>query len=183
MIAIMPTDLTPLFSDGRLRRLLPGEALFHSGADCVEMFLLTSGRVDLIRYGRDGTRLRLHRATAGDVCAEASAYSDNYHCDGVADGPVEVIAMARAQFLDNLARTPTLSRTWAAQLARSLQKARLQSEIRTLRTVAERLDAYLADGQPLPPRGAWQDLAETLGISREALYRELARRRTGGTES
>jgi DNA-binding phage protein len=29
----------------------------------------------------------------------------------------------------------------------------------------------------LPDKGRWQDVASELGVSREALYRELARRR------
>ena len=63
------------------------------------------------------------------------------------------------------------------RLAHAVQEARMKSEIRTLRTVAERLDAWLSakDGG-LPPKGQWQELASELGVSREALYRELARR-------
>jgi hypothetical protein len=43
--------------------------------------------------------------------------------------------------------------------------------------VAERLDAWLGAEGGLPDRGRWQELAEELGVTREALYRELARRR------
>ncbi|MEC7667561.1 MAG: hypothetical protein VXZ18_01615 [Pseudomonadota bacterium] len=64
-------------------------------------------------------------------------------------------------------------------MARTLQKSRMQSEIRTLKTVAERLDAWLVDNPALPPKGQLQDLAHILGVSREALYRELAKRRQG----
>jgi len=52
----------------------------------------------------------------------------------------------------------------------------MNSEIRALRTVSERLDAWLAGGRMLPPKGEWQDLAQILGVTREALYRELAQR-------
>lgn len=52
-----------------------------------------------------------------------------------------------------------------------------QSTIRTLRIVAERLDAWFGEGHALPSKGEWQTLAFELGVSREALYRELARRR------
>ncbi len=43
--------------------------------------------------------------------------------------------------------------------------------------VADRLDAWLCEGHLLPNKGRWQDVASELGVSREALYRELARRR------
>jgi hypothetical protein len=48
----------------------------------------------------------------------------------------------------------------------------------SLKTVAERLDAWLAlhdDG--LPPKGQRLRVASEIGVTPEALYRELARRR------
>jgi hypothetical protein len=41
--------------------------------------------------------------------------------------------------------------------------------IRTLRTVAERLDAWLGEGHALTSQGAWQTLAFELGVSRAAV--------------
>lgn len=75
---------------------------------------------------------------------------------------------------------PAAAQLWAARLARGLQTARLQAEVRTLRTVAARLDAWTEVFPGLPPKGQIQDLAHTLGVTREALYRALARRRRGG---
>jgi CRP-like cAMP-binding protein len=46
--------------------------------------------------------------------------------------------------------------------------------------VAERFDAWLDEGHSLPEKGRWKDVAAELGVTREALYRELARRRSGG---
>jgi hypothetical protein len=44
--------------------------------------------------------------------------------------------------------------------------------------VADRLDAWLAAGEgKLPAKGEGRGLAAEIGISPEALYRELARRR------
>ena len=53
---------------------------------------------------------------------------------------------------------------------------RLRSEILGMKTVAERLDSWLAFN-PLPPKGQWAATADNIGVSPEALYRELARRR------
>jgi len=62
-------------------------------------------------------------------------------------------------------------------LARSVQAARLRAEIRSLPKVADRLAAWLGEGNALPDKGHWQEVAAELGVTREALYRELARRR------
>ena len=71
-----------------------------------------------------------------------------------------------------------LTEAWAAHLARSVQRARMRAEIRSLKTVAERLDAWTAEHGDIPEKGQWHVLAAELSVSREALYRELARRRT-----
>lgn len=67
---------------------------------------------------------------------------------------------------------------WSALLALSVLAARLRSEIRSLPKVADRLDAWLAEGNALPEKGRWQEVAAEPGVTREALYRELSRRRT-----
>ncbi len=54
----------------------------------------------------------------------------------------------------------------------------MQSVIRSLHTVAERLDAWVETNNALPLKGHIQDLTRILGVTKEALYRELARRRT-----
>jgi len=53
----------------------------------------------------------------------------------------------------------------------------MNAEVRTLRTVAEKVDVWLESNKLLPPKGELQVLAQVLGVTREALYRELAKRR------
>lgn len=67
---------------------------------------------------------------------------------------------------------------WNAYMAREIQHARRSAEIISLRTVAARLDAWIAwnDGK-FPPKGEWKTVAEDMGTSPEALYRELSKRR------
>ena len=79
--------------------------------------------------------------------------------------------------MERLDENPDLARAWASHLAKGVQTARMISEIRTLRTVSERLDAWLGEHGRLPERGRWQEVAGELEVSREALYREFARRR------
>jgi hypothetical protein len=58
-----------------------------------------------------------------------------------------------------------------------VQRARAQVEIVSLKKVSERLDAWLALSGDLPPKGQWHRLASEIGVTPEALYREIARRR------
>jgi CRP-like cAMP-binding protein len=132
----------------------------------------------LQRHTTHGVHLVLQNAGPAAVIAEASAYSDRYHCDAVAAEESAVAALPKDRFLSALADDPTLAASWSAMLARGIHAARFRAEIRSLPKVSERLDAWLGEGNSLPEKGRWQDLAAEVGVTREALYRELSRRRT-----
>jgi CRP/FNR family transcriptional regulator, dissimilatory nitrate respiration regulator len=178
MIAIMSHPLSALFVGAASRTLAPSDPLFHTGDPVAQMVLVDSGSALLLRATEAGAPLILQRAQPGQVLAEASAYTPTYHCDSLA-GPAgaTVLAVPRAQFVATLAGDPALAERWAAHLARSVQTARFRTEVRSLRRAEDRLALWLAEGNALPPRGAWADLAAELGLTREALYRALARRR------
>jgi CRP-like cAMP-binding protein len=177
MILIMSNAITALFRSGIVRRLDLDATLFRVGDRVEAVVLVQEGRVDLVRHCADGARMILQRAGPGAIVAEASVYASAYHCDAVTRRPARVAMTPVAAFRAALVGEPHIAEAWAAHLARSVQSARLAAEIRTLRTVAARLDAWLDAGGAPPVKGAQQDLAAELGVSREALYRELARRR------
>ncbi len=178
MITIMQKSISLLFQDARDTGLAPGETLFAAAEEVANIFMVRSGRVHLQRHTTHGAHMVLQNAGPGAVVAEASAYSSRYHCDAVAAEESVVAGLPKERFLSALADDPALAESWSALLARSVQAARLRSEIRSLPRVADRLDAWLGEGNALPEKGRWQDVAAELGITREALYRELSRRRT-----
>jgi len=52
----------------------------------------------------------------------------------------------------------------------------------SLKTVAMRLDGWLAMNEGgVPPKGRWREVAAEIGVSPEALYRELAKRRASNS--
>jgi CRP-like cAMP-binding protein len=179
MIEIMSADHTRLFAlpQASERRLLPGEALFFAGGPVTQLALITEGRVHLLRRTVEGASVILQAAGPGDVLAEASVYSSSYHCGAEAVLASTVRVLPLTTFRAALRDDPSMAEAWAAYLARAVQAARLRAEIRTLRTVSARIDAWLGEGRALPDKGHWQDFAAELGVTREALYRELARRR------
>ena len=94
-----------------------------------------------------------------------------------ASGYWDTLAVARSAVRTLLAVDPGFAEAWALHLAHELQATRLRTEILSLRTVAERLDAWMAwNGDGVPPRGTRRAIASEIGTSPEALYRELARR-------
>lgn len=178
MIVIMRYALIPLFAGSRSLDLPAGEAVFLTGQQVEMIYMLRAGRVQLQRHTTHGVRLILQDAGPETVLAEASVFSQHYHCDAVVTEPATLAALPKPVFVAALREDPDLALAWSAMLARSVQAARVRAEIRSLPKVAERLDAWLDEGHTLPEKGRWQDVAAELGVTREALYRELARRRS-----
>ena len=179
MILIMSVDHRRLFdaSEAIDRNLEQGEMLFYAGDPANQIALVRKGVMHLLRNNSAGATVILQAAHPGEVLAEASAYSKVHHCGGVAAQAAVVSLLPIAVFRRRLKENPQLAETWSAHLAQSVQSARMLAEIRTLRTVAERVDVWLGQGGTLPSKGSWQNLASELGVTREALYRELGRRR------
>lgn len=180
MIGIMSGDLIEKLRDlgGPERFVEKGAFLFHRGDPVLSLFVVLDGAVELIRSQESGNVLVLQRAEGGAVFAEASVFSETYHCDGVASVRSKLLAVPKRQLRLRFHEDSGLAEAWARYLARQVQQARFRSEVLALRTVAERLDMWLAwHDAMLPPKGQWQAIAKEIGVSHEALYRELARRR------
>jgi CRP-like cAMP-binding protein len=180
MITIMRVPISMLFQDARETGLTAGLTLFVTGEEVTSIYMVRSGRIHLLRHTTYGAQMVLQNAGPGTVVAEASAYSPRYHCDAVAAEETLVAVLPKQRFLSALVDEPTLAESWSALLASSVQSARLRAEIRSLPRLADRLDAWLGEGNALPERGHWQEVAAELGVTREAIYRELARRRKKG---
>ena len=110
---------------------------------------------------------------------EASVYSARYHCDACAETPAVTWAVLRRDLRKRLAENQDVSNSWAEHLAREVQRARLHAEILSLKTVAARLSAWIGWNASMPRKGEWSNVALEIGVSPEALYREIARRRAG----
>ncbi len=122
---------------------------------------------------------RRRRARAGQVLAEVSVFAARYHCDAVSVAGVTVGRIPRTKVLGLQQEDPVWLRAFAGYLAREVQRARARAELLSLKRVGAKLDAWLALNEGvLAPRGQWVELAKELGVSPEALYRELALRRS-----
>jgi CRP-like cAMP-binding protein len=180
MIAIM----TISFFDHLLRlkhtqRQFPAGALVFERDDPVsKYYVVHSGEVHLLRRQEDGTGVILQRANEGAILAEASFSTDAYHCSAVAVEDSTLTVFSREKVRELLAENPAAALAFASHLAREVQNARRRAEIISLRKVADRVDAWLVwNNDNLPPKGSWHRMAGEIGVSPEALYRELARRR------
>lgn len=180
MIDIMSTSIFDLLNQfhGKLCDYSPPKVLFRKGDPVEHLFLILSGEVRLARFLENGDEIVLQRAGPNSVLAEASLFSPSYHCDAVCHQNAQVKMIRKRDVETHLADNNQMAMALAAHLAREVQATRQRAEILRLRTVTERLDAWIAwhDGV-LPEKGNWRVIALEIGVSPEALYREIAQRR------
>lgn len=175
MISIM-YNWQQIFDDAATRTLERGDVLFRREDQVRSMYLVRSGEIALERPLKDGTALTLHIATEGSALAEASLFAASYHCDAVARTEVQISALSRTDFLGALRNHPDAALGLVETHAKEVQAQRARIEILRLRRVADRLDAWLVlHGKP--EKGEWIKVADQIGVSPPALYRELAQRK------
>lgn len=167
------------------RHLEAGEALFRQGDPAAAIFRVESGQVCLLRHTEDGASVVMHVARPGETFAEAALFSDAYHCDAIAQTSSRVSVIRKRDLLRDVRRDPTQVLTLAHAMAGQVRDLRARLEIRNIRGADQRLLAWLrikASGKPpiVELDRTWTQVAEEIGLTREAVYRALSRlRRTG----
>jgi CRP/FNR family transcriptional regulator, dissimilatory nitrate respiration regulator len=160
-------------------KLKAGEPLFRRGSKSVGLYEVISGCVRLVRIDRSGHEVVLHIAGAGEMLAEASLFSAEYHCDAIASTNAIVRLYPKRKILAAFEEDPKAIRAFANTLARLVMNLRTRVEQRNVRSARERVRHFLAlnvgpDGRAVELRGTLKDLAAELGLTHEVLYRTLA---------
>jgi len=161
------------------RTLKAGEALFHRGDKVARLFEVIDGQVRLSRIDRSGHEILLYVAGPGETIAEASLFSPVYHCDAVAASAATVRGYPKSAVLAAFDKNPKAAQAFTATLARQVMNLRTRIEQRNIRSARERLRHWLrvnaaADGRTIAIAGTLKDIAAELGLTHEALYRNLA---------
>jgi CRP-like cAMP-binding protein len=175
-----PDWIPPALFGAALRRsLAAGETLFLREDRPVGLYLLEAGEVRLTRCDPEGREMTLFRAQPGDTFAEASLFSEAYHCDAAASAPSVVLLLPKAAILGAFASEPEIAQAFMATLARQVMGLRTRLENRNLRTARERVLHHLglqAGGidRVVRVNGNLKAMAAELGLTHESLYRTLA---------
>lgn len=184
MVQMNSPHLDPLLSIGKQRSFDEMEAVFQLGLQAEAIFRVISGEVHLYRHSRGGKRILLHRAYDGDFFAEASLNSTHYHCTAICVRPTKLQVFNAHEMRGLLRGDPDFAMAWISRLSSELRRQRTSVERLNLKSAEERVSHYLTtEGTPLGELqlcGTLSELAEILGLSREALYRTLARMQKQG---
>lgn len=155
-----------------------GDALFRQGQRTHGFFRVVSGGVVLQRMTETGDVLVIHRAAEGDYFAEASIFSDAYHCDAVCLSDSNVVCYDRGIILDLMRAGSDFSMQFSQHLANQVQQYRAHSEILAIRSAKHRVFAAVQAGYH---QGAVTELAGRINLTHEACYRALAELCRGDT--
>ncbi|MFN2350117.1 MAG: Crp/Fnr family transcriptional regulator [Thioalkalivibrio sp.] len=161
-----------------------GAAVFRMGDKAGAVYYLLDGEIHLQRHGPDGETVVLHRVRDQGFFAEASFGSDHYHCSALCVRASRVLVLPREELRERLASDPDFTLDWIATLSAQLRHQRTTVERLHLRGAEARIRHYLlTDGSPpgeLELGFTLTQWADLLGLSREALYRTLARMEARG---
>ena len=105
-------------------RCAQGDHVFRQGDPTKGIFFVKSGNVCLTRVTESGNAVTMYNARAGDVFAEASIYSDHYHCDAVCSAPSEVVRVSKRAILSRLREDTAFSEGITKRLAMQVQDYR-----------------------------------------------------------
>lgn len=149
----------------------PGQTVFHQGGSPGSLYYVLTGDVTLVRHTKAGQAVVLHRAGAGEVIAEASLFSQHYHCDCVTQSQSQLVAIRKSSVLELLASDTKFAAALVQRLAGQVQGYRRQLELQSIRSANDRVLAGLADGWL---KSSIMQFAGDMGLSHEATYRALA---------
>lgn len=169
----IPDPLDKIAIDQRRRiSCAPEQSLFRQGDKTVGVYFILSGRLDLIRHTMSGDKVVIHRASAGQTFAEASLFSESYHCDARVRECSEVVRFNRTAVLGAFHSNPEFALSLTKRFALQLQQYRRRMELLAIKRATDRVYAAMADGLL---SGTIMDFAAEIGLTQEAVYRALAK--------
>jgi CRP-like cAMP-binding protein len=168
----------------KVRKFVKGQAVFRQNDPAEAIYKVLQGEVQLYRHNERGGRVLLYRAYEDHYFAEASLNSDTYHCTAECVKTSEIQVINAGQMLEILNRNSQFALSWVLILSSELRRQRASVERLTIKSAAERIRHYiLTEGDPwgaLQLKGSLSDMADVLGLSRETLYRTLAKMEQAG---
>lgn len=194
LLSGLPADVVEqLMIVSVVREMRDGERLYGQGDKGDGLFGVIQGRVRLSNTSKDGKELLVMLVQPGDWIGEISLLDGlpRSH-DAFAVGDCAVLFLPREKFDSLLNARPELYQHFIPMLCRKLRLALNYVEGAALFSLSERLAQRIlellafygvedsGDGRLIDVHLPQEDLAKMLGVSRQAISRELKRLETEG---
>ena len=161
------------------------QMLFRAGDPAESFYVVTSGRMKLVRHTSQGKEMMLHLVEPGQSFAEAAILGDGtYPATSIAVESCELWGWKRSALLSMFERSPELALGFALSISMWTRRLATQLELLTQRRVEERLAIYLKGragaraltaGDEIPLQEARHLIAAQLGTGPEVLSRTFRR--------
>lgn len=179
-------DERRLMVEGAQRKSLErDQMLFRVGDPAEAFYVVTSGRIKLVRHSVQGKEMMLHLVEPGQSFAEAAILGDGtYPATSIAVDTSEVWGWKRSVLLSMFERSPELALGIALSISAWTRRLATQLELLTQRRVEERLAIYLQgrarapaliSGDVIPLQEPRHLIAAQLGTGPEVLSRTFRR--------
>lgn len=156
--------------------LARGKVLFRAGDSVSYFFLLQSGEIHLARPLSHGESLAIHRIMPGSVVAEASLFSNHYHCDALVARDSNLLCYNRKRVQEMLCTQAGFAERLCAHLSGEIQSLRTRLELANIKSADERVLTWVrlnANLSRLDIDRPLKSIASELGLAHETLYRSL----------
>lgn len=147
-----------------------GDVLFRQNQPTSGIFQVVDGCVTLQRTGLGGEDLTLHRAVSGSYFAEASIFSQTYHCDAICSQAGQVVKIAKDALTSAMRSDPVFAESFTRLLAVQVQQYRAHIELLAIPSAKDRILAAVQAGYL---DTTVTELATRINLSHEACYRGL----------
>ena len=169
-----------------VQQLTAGETLFAQEDEASNFYIVTSGRIKLLRYLESGKASTFEIVRATQSIAEVALFADIYPCTAIAEIHSEVIAYPKEELLKVLREYPDLAEDFMSMLVKKIQSLKFRLELRDIRVAHERVLKYLRHLVNFPEETTvvldrpLKEIAGDLGFTPETLSRALIRLETDG---
>lgn len=175
-------DIAALLRKQTLRK---GDALFRKGEEGHSLYMITAGKIKILRQSRDGDEVILAVLSPGDFCGEMALLDGlPRSADAVAVEETHLYGLNRKDFLAYVMNNETAVKAILSALSTRLRKADDFLEDIFFLNVAARLAKKLIelavinglqeeDGGPIKLNVTQKDLAGMIGATRESVNKGL----------
>jgi len=165
--------------------LRKGDVLFRNGEEGHSLYMITAGKIKIVRQSRDGDEMILAVLSTGDFCGEMALLDGlPRSADAVAVEETHLYGLNRKDFLAYVMNNETAVKAILSALSRRLRKADDFLEDIFFLKVAARLAKKLIElagsngfreeeNGPIKLSVTQKDLAGMIGATRESVNKEL----------
>lgn len=163
-----------------------GQRLFRQGDRAKSLYLVTSGRIKLVRYTIEGRMVVLQVARRGESLGENALVSNVYSCTAIAEIESNAIVYPQSLLSETSREYPELTEHLISRLVTKIQSFEINLELLQIRSAHLRLFQYLRydaisnDRNTVNLNQPLQEVAAELNLSPRTISRALARLESEG---